>query len=61
MKINTYTLYCKLKNSMVFNRTVVDYERIIWNDNNETYDAIAIYDVGENGLIRIVRFTKGKL
>lgn len=54
-------LHCELKNRMVLHRTVIDYERIIWNEHKDTYDAIAIYDIGENGLIQAVRFTKGKL
>ncbi|WP_026478359.1 nuclear transport factor 2 family protein [Alkaliphilus transvaalensis] len=55
-------LHCRLKNRMVLHRTVIDHEEIIWNENQQdTFEAIAIYDVGENGLISMVRFTKGKL
>jgi hypothetical protein len=54
-------LNCELVNRMVLNRTIIDHERITWDDSNETYDAIAIYDIGEDGLINAVRFTKGKL
>jgi len=54
-------LHCILKNRMVLHRIVIDHEEIIWNVNKEdTYEAIAIYDVNENGLISAVRFTKGK-
>lgn len=54
-------LHCELINRMELNRTVIDYERITWNETSETYDAIAIYDVGKDGLIETVRFTKGKI
>lgn len=53
-------LHCHLVNRMVLNRTVIDHELITWNEDKETFEAIAIYDVGENGLINTVRFTKGK-
>lgn len=55
-------LHCHLKNRMVLHRTVIDHEDITWNENKlDNYEAIAIYEVGENGLICKVRFTKGKL
>lgn len=55
-------LHCHLKNRMVLHRTVIDHEVITWNENTtDIYEAIAIYDIEENGLISKVRFTKGKL
>lgn len=54
-------LHCEIKNRMVLHRTVIDYEKITINENGDTREAIAIYDVEENGLISTVRFTKGKL
>lgn len=55
-------LTCNLKNRMVLHRTVIDHEEIIWKENKaDSYEAIAIYEVAEDGLITIVRFTKGKL
>ena len=60
-KFQNVFLNCELKNRMVVHRTVVDHERITHNEEGDTFDAIAIYDVEENGLISTVRFSKGKL
>lgn len=54
-------LHCELKNRMVLHRTIVDHERIKRDESDKTFDAIAIYDIGEDGLISTVRFSKGKL
>lgn len=57
---NTY-LKCTLKNRMVLNRTIIDHEIINYDETNNTFEAIAIYDVDETGLISTIWFTKGKL
>lgn len=54
-------LYCKLVNRMVLNRTVIDHEQITLHRDKDKMEAIAIYDIEENGLISTVRFTKGKM
>lgn len=53
-------LVCELKNRMVLHRTVIDHESITLDEKQTTLEAIAIYDIEENGLISTVRFTKGK-
>ena len=60
-KFQNVFLFCELKNRIVVHRTVVDHERIIHNQQRDTFDAIAIYDVEESGLISTVRFSKGKV
>jgi hypothetical protein len=45
---------------MVLNRTVIDQESVQIDETDERSEVIAIYDVGENGLIEAVRFTRGK-
>jgi len=54
-------LKCTLKNRMVLNRSIIDHEVIKYDETNDTFEAIAIYDVDETGLISTIRFTKGKL
>ena len=53
-------LECTLVNRMVLNRTVIDQESVQVDDTEKRSEVIAIYDVGENGLIEAVRFTRGK-
>ena len=60
-KFQNEDLYCKLVNRMVLNRTVIDHEHITIDKEKDIMQAIAIYDIEENGLISTVRFTKGKL
>lgn len=60
-KFKNKYLYCKLVNRMVLNRTVIDHEHVTINKDEDMIQAIAIYDIEENGLISTVRFTKGKL
>lgn len=54
-------LHAELKNRMVLHRTVIDHEVIQIDESDKRYEAIAIYDIEESGLIGTVRFTKGKL
>lgn len=60
-RFNNKYLHCALKNRMVLHRTVIDHEVIQDDDSDKRYEAIAIYDVDESGLISTVRFSKGKL
>ncbi len=53
-------LHCHLKNRMVLGGTVIDHEAIT-RSATEKYEAIAIYDITEEGLIRTVRFSRGRL
>lgn len=51
--------HCVVVNRMVLHRTVVDHERL--TTSGGPLEAIAIYDVTENGLIRAVRFSMGRV
>lgn len=60
-KFENKYLYCELVNRMSLNRTVIDHERITNDESGKTFDAIAIYDIGLDGLISTIRFSKGKV
>lgn len=60
-KFKNEELHCKLVNRMVLNRTVIDHEHVTISKEEEIMQAIAIYDIEENGLISTVRFTKGRM
>lgn len=60
-KFKNQYLHCELKNRMSLNRSIIDHERITLTENNDKLEAIAIYDVNEDGLINIIRFTKGRV
>jgi hypothetical protein len=54
-------LHCDIKQRMILGTSVIDFEQVIRNEQGDTLDAIAIYDVREDGLIQSVRFTRGRL
>lgn len=54
-------LHCRLINRMVLNKTVIDQESVKVDETDSRKEVIAIYDVGDDGLIHNVRFTTGKV
>lgn len=50
---------CTLVNRMVLHRTIVDHEQLTTSQG--PLEAIAIYDVNEEGLINTVRFSMGRV
>jgi hypothetical protein len=53
-------LHCRLINRMVLNKTVIDQESVKVDETDTRKEVIAIYDIGNDGLIHSVRFTTGK-
>jgi hypothetical protein len=51
--------HCTLVNRMVLHRTIVDHEQLTTSQG--PLEAIAIYDVNEQGLINVVRFSMGRV
>ncbi len=51
-------LNCKLMNRMISNNVIIDHERIFRDISDNYSEAIAIYNVNDDGLIEKVRFIK---
>ncbi len=51
-------LHCELMNRMIMKNRVIDHERIIRKTGSEPFEAIAIYEINDEGLIKSVRFVR---